>query len=212
VVDETECCAYSTALASASPNSPSAKWASSGGSASPAMRAEGEGRAGLGGIATSAVRSSGANSASGRCSPAPGARFALLCRSATMTSAAECRPQQAMASRGRPAKTSARADGAADSLAGRPLPAILTPMNAVTLPPDLERFADDIVAQGRFRDVAEVVRAGMTLLQRAEAERAAFVASLEEARAEGERDGFLTIDEVMRDIDALLEEMANSRA
>jgi putative addiction module CopG family antidote len=85
-------------------------------------------------------------------------------------------------------------------------------MNAVTLPPDLERFADDIVAQGRFRDVAEVVRAGMTLLQRAEAERAAFVASLEEARAEGERDGFLTIDEVMRDIDALLEEMANSRA
>jgi antitoxin ParD1/3/4 len=85
-------------------------------------------------------------------------------------------------------------------------------MNAITLPPDLERFADDIVAQGRFRDVAEIVRAGMTLLQRAEAERTAFVASLEEARAEGERDGFLTIDEVMRDIDALLEEMANARA
>jgi antitoxin ParD1/3/4 len=85
-------------------------------------------------------------------------------------------------------------------------------MNAITLPPDLERFADDIVAQGRFRDVAEVVAAGVSLLQRAEAERAAFVASLEEARAEGERDGFLTIDEVMRDIDALLEEMANARA
>jgi antitoxin ParD1/3/4 len=83
-------------------------------------------------------------------------------------------------------------------------------MNAITLPPDLERFADDIVAQGRFRDVSEVVRAGMTLLQRAEAERAAFIASLDDAMAEGERDGFLTIEEVMRDADALIEEMARA--
>jgi putative addiction module CopG family antidote len=81
-------------------------------------------------------------------------------------------------------------------------------MNAVTLPPDLEHFAEDIgVAKGRFRNVAEVVRAGMTLLRRAEAERAKFVVSLDGAIAEGERDGFLTVDEVMRDADALLEEM-----
>ncbi len=84
-------------------------------------------------------------------------------------------------------------------------------MNAVTLPPDLERFADEVIAKGRFRDVDEVVRAGVSLLQRAEAERAAFEASLDNAIAEGERDGFLTLDEVMRDADALLEEMANSR-
>ena len=88
---------------------------------------------------------------------------------------------------------------------------MLDSMNAVTLPPDLERFADEVIAKGRFRDVDEVVRAGVSLLQRAEAERAAFEASLDNAIAEGERDGFLTLDEVMRDADALLEEMANSR-
>jgi putative addiction module CopG family antidote len=88
---------------------------------------------------------------------------------------------------------------------------MLESMNAVTLPPDLERFADEVIAKGRFRDVDEVVRAGVSLLQRAEAERAAFEASLDNAIAEGERDGFLTLDEVMRDADALLEEMANSR-
>ena len=88
---------------------------------------------------------------------------------------------------------------------------MLESMNAVTLPPDLERFADEVIAKGRFRDVDEVVRAGVSLLQRAEAERAAFEASLDNAIAEGERDGFLTLDEVKRDADALLEEMANSR-
>ena len=88
---------------------------------------------------------------------------------------------------------------------------MLESMNAVTLPPDLERFADEVIAKGRFRDVDEVVRAGVSLLQRAEAERAAFEASLDNAIAEGERDGFLTLDEVMRDADAFLEEMANSR-
>ncbi len=88
---------------------------------------------------------------------------------------------------------------------------MLESMNAVTLPPDLERFADEVIAKGRFRDVDEVVRAGVSLLQRAEAERASFEASLDNAIAEGERDGFLTLDEVMRDADALLEEMANSR-
>ena len=77
-------------------------------------------------------------------------------------------------------------------------------MNTVTLPPDLERFADDAVAKGRFRDVAEVVRAGMSLLQRAEAERAAFVASLEESHAEGERLGRFTIDEVEADVRAAI--------
>ena len=81
---------------------------------------------------------------------------------------------------------------------------MLESMNAVTLPPDLERFADEVIEKGRFRDVGEVVRAGVSLLQRAEAERAAFEASLDNAIAEGERDGFLTLDEVMRDADASL--------
>jgi putative addiction module CopG family antidote len=77
---------------------------------------------------------------------------------------------------------------------------------------DLERFVTEMVAQGRYRDRDAVIQAGVALLQRAEAERAAFVKSLEDAHAEGVRDGFLTIDESMADIDALIAEMAAAQA
>jgi putative addiction module CopG family antidote len=77
---------------------------------------------------------------------------------------------------------------------------MLVAMDPVTLPPELERFAADAVAAGRFRDLSDVVAAGVDLLRRAEAERAAFVASLEAARAEGERDGLLTLEEVEADV------------
>ena len=84
-------------------------------------------------------------------------------------------------------------------------------MSKVTLPPDLERFAADVVAEGRYTDVGEVVRAGLALLKRAEAERAAFNASLHEAEAEGERDGFLDAGDVHREMAEMLEEMARAR-
>jgi putative addiction module CopG family antidote len=84
-------------------------------------------------------------------------------------------------------------------------------MATVTLTPDLERFAADAVANGRYRNVGEVVQAGVSLLRRAEAERVAFVASLEAAEAESERDGFLTADEVHREMRDLLEEMDRTR-
>lgn len=85
-------------------------------------------------------------------------------------------------------------------------------MNAITLPPDLERIATDIVAQGRYADLDDVVRAGIGLLQRAEAERVAFIASLDEAMAEGDRDGFFTMDEVLAEMDGIIEDMARTRA
>jgi antitoxin ParD1/3/4 len=85
-------------------------------------------------------------------------------------------------------------------------------MNAITLPPDLEQFADEAVANGRFKDVSDVVRAGLLLLQRAEADRAAFESSLADAIAEGERDGFLTLEEVMRDADQFIEDLAKNQA
>jgi antitoxin ParD1/3/4 len=84
-------------------------------------------------------------------------------------------------------------------------------MAAVTLTPDLERFAADAVADGRYRDVDAVVQAGVSLLQRAEAERAAFVASLEAAEAESERDGFVTADAVHREMNDFIEEMSRAR-
>lgn len=80
-------------------------------------------------------------------------------------------------------------------------------MDAVTLPPELERFAEDAIAAGRFRNVSEVVVAGVSLLRRQEQARAAFNASLESAEAEGERDGFFTIEEVHRETNDLINEL-----
>jgi antitoxin ParD1/3/4 len=67
----------------------------------------------------------------------------------------------------------------------------------VNLTPELERFAQSCVENGRFNNVSEVVRSGLRLLQDAEARRNAFVASLEEAVAEGDRDGFFTAAEIL---------------
>lgn len=85
-------------------------------------------------------------------------------------------------------------------------------MNAVTLPPDLEHFADEAVAQGHSRDVADVVAAGVSLLKRQEQARAAFIMSLEDAQAQGERDGFYELDQVLAEVDAIIEEAARARA
>jgi putative addiction module CopG family antidote len=84
-------------------------------------------------------------------------------------------------------------------------------MDHVTLPPELERFATEAVAAGRYRDMSEVVQAGLSLLQRAAAEVAEFVTSLEEARAEGERDGFLTAEQVERRVRAAITDAAAHR-
>ncbi|MDU7524189.1 MAG: type II toxin-antitoxin system ParD family antitoxin [Roseomonas mucosa] len=82
----------------------------------------------------------------------------------------------------------------------------------MTLTPEQESFAAQAVAEGRFRDVGEVVGASLVLLQRAEAERAALIASLEAAQAEGERDGFATLDEVEREMDEIIEAAERRRA
>ena len=85
-------------------------------------------------------------------------------------------------------------------------------MDDVTLPPELERFAEEAVAAGRFRDISDVVAAGVSLLQRQEQARSAFNASLEAAEAEGERDGFFTIEEVHREINGLIDELDRANA
>jgi len=84
-------------------------------------------------------------------------------------------------------------------------------MDSVTLSPELESFVASAVAKGRYRDVSDVVRAGVRLLQQVEAERVAFIASLEEAQAEGERDGFLTSEDVHREMTEMLDEIARAR-
>ena len=78
-------------------------------------------------------------------------------------------------------------------------------MPNVSLTPELERFAEQAVTSGRYRDVPEVISAAVRLLQRAEAERASLIQSLEQAEAEGERDGFHSMEDVEREMDAIIE-------
>lgn len=87
---------------------------------------------------------------------------------------------------------------------GRMSMSMLGTMTDVTLNPEQERFAADAVAQGRYRDLSEVVRAGVSLLQRAEAQRAELLASVRAAETEGEQDGFLGLDEVEASVRAVI--------
>jgi antitoxin ParD1/3/4 len=69
-------------------------------------------------------------------------------------------------------------------------------MDQVTLTPELEQFATEAVAAGRYRDIAAVVQAGVELLRQRDAARAALLESVLAAQAEANRDGYLTRDEV----------------
>jgi putative addiction module CopG family antidote len=69
-------------------------------------------------------------------------------------------------------------------------------MDGVTLPPDLEQFAAEAIAAGRYRDNADIVSAALVLLQRREKSRADLLASVVAAKEEGDRIGYLTGDEV----------------
>ena len=88
-------------------------------------------------------------------------------------------------------------------------PSYLPPMTDVTLPPELERFAAEAIAAGRFRDLNELLAAGVDLLKQHEAARAAFVKTLDDAVAEADRDGWLTVEEVHAEMTALIEKLPN---
>jgi putative addiction module CopG family antidote len=85
-------------------------------------------------------------------------------------------------------------------------------MDSVTLPPELERFAIEAVAAGRYRDVSDVVAAGVSLLQQAEADVAVFVNSLEAARAEAERDRWVSLEDMTAEMDRIISGTADSAA
>jgi len=82
----------------------------------------------------------------------------------------------------------------------------------VSLPPALEKFARDCVADGRYSNVSEVVRSGLRLLQRYEEERRGFAASIEEAQAEADRDGTFSLEEVLAEVDAIIDGAGKSAA
>jgi putative addiction module CopG family antidote len=79
-------------------------------------------------------------------------------------------------------------------------------MSMVSLPPDLQRFAEDAVASGRYRDVSDLVAAGVGLLQRQEQARAELLASVLAAKEEAEREGCVSGDEMLARVRARLAE------
>ncbi len=81
---------------------------------------------------------------------------------------------------------------------------MVVPMDAISLPPELEQFAAEAVAAGRYRDTADLVRAGLELLQRREQARAELLASVLAAQEEGDRIGYVTGDEVLARVEARL--------
>lgn len=85
-------------------------------------------------------------------------------------------------------------------------------MTELDLTPELQEFAENCVRSGRYDSVTRVAEAAMRLLQKAEAERTAFIAMLEESEAEGETDGFLTIEQVGREMDEVIETAIRTRA
>jgi len=85
-------------------------------------------------------------------------------------------------------------------------------MDNVTLPPELERFASEAVAAGRYRDVSDVVAAGVSLLQRQEHARAELLASVRAAKEESDRSGYLNGDEVAERVRTTIAQRTNTAA
>jgi antitoxin ParD1/3/4 len=74
----------------------------------------------------------------------------------------------------------------------------------VHLTPELERFARECVEGGRYNNVSEVVRASLRLLQDAEDRSRQFRRMLEEAEAEADRDGDVSLESVLAEVDAII--------
>jgi len=85
-------------------------------------------------------------------------------------------------------------------------------MDQELLPPELEQFATEAVAAGRYRDMAEVVRIGVDLLRQRDAARAKLQASVLAAQAEADRDGYLTGDEVAARVRATIARRSTPQA
>ncbi len=83
---------------------------------------------------------------------------------------------------------------------------MLVDMSTMSLPPDLQRSAEDAVASGRYRDVSDLVAAGVSLLQRQEQARAELLASVLAAKEEAEREGCVSGDEMLARVRARLAE------
>jgi len=74
----------------------------------------------------------------------------------------------------------------------------------VHLTPELERFAHECVEGGRYNNVSEVVRSALRLLQEAEDRRRQFQTMLQTAEAEADREGTVTVQSVLAEVDGII--------
>ena len=77
-------------------------------------------------------------------------------------------------------------------------------MDEINLPPEIESYAIAAIAEGRYRDRAEVVAAGVALLRERDVTRAAFLASVLAADEEADREGCVSGDEILAHVRARL--------
>ena len=75
----------------------------------------------------------------------------------------------------------------------------------VHLTPELEEFARACVETGRYNNVSEVMRAGLRLLLEQEERRQSFMDMITDVEAEIDREGTVTIDEVVAGMRAIAE-------
>ena len=74
----------------------------------------------------------------------------------------------------------------------------------VHLTPELERFAHECVEGGRYNNVSEVVRSALRLLQETEDRRRQFQTMLQTAEAEADREGTVTVESVLAEVDGII--------
>ena len=75
----------------------------------------------------------------------------------------------------------------------------------VHLTVELERFTRECVDGGRYNNVSEVVRSGLRLLQEVEDRRAQFRLMLQAAEQEADREGAVSIDSVLAEMDEIID-------
>ena len=81
-----------------------------------------------------------------------------------------------------------------------------TPMATnVHLTPELERFARQCVAEGRYNNVSEVVHSALRLLQDLEEQRRHLLQQMQDAEAEADREGTYTLEEVLAEMDQIID-------
>ena len=76
----------------------------------------------------------------------------------------------------------------------------------VKLPPALETFVRERVESGEYESVSAVLLDGLRALERRHAARADLTKSLIEAEEEAERDGWIPLDEVLAEMEAVITE------